>query len=204
MVYFTSDLHLGHQSIIRMQNRPFENVDEMDRTIIQNINSVVTNNDRLYILGDIAHHIPREMREELISKIRGKKYLLLGNHDLTQNGDWTDLNPKLFEWIGHYRKESLYGLNIIMMHYPLMSWHKINAGSIMLHGHIHAGPEYNQENIQNGIRRYDVGMDANQYMPVSVYQIQEWAKNTDIYNGVLKNYISGSSAVAQQKNTDAE
>ncbi len=41
MIYFTSDLHLGHRGIIGMQNRPFENVQEMNQVLIRNYNVVV-------------------------------------------------------------------------------------------------------------------------------------------------------------------
>lgn len=30
MIYFTSDLHLGHCGIIEMQNRPYDNIQEMN------------------------------------------------------------------------------------------------------------------------------------------------------------------------------
>lgn len=58
MIYFTSDLHLGHRGIIEMQNRPFKNVEEMNRVIVDNYNEVVHKNDTVYFLGDISHHMP--------------------------------------------------------------------------------------------------------------------------------------------------
>lgn len=51
-IYFTSDLHLGHDNIIRFCNRPFSSVEEMNDRIIQNYNSIVHKNDLVYILGD--------------------------------------------------------------------------------------------------------------------------------------------------------
>lgn len=171
MIYFTSDLHLGHRAIIHMQNRPFANVDEMNRTLIRNINNVAHRDDRLYILGDVAHHIPLKDRLELLSQIKCKKYLIFGNHDKGSEEDYSGI----CEWVKIYHKEALYGLNIIMMHYPLMSWDKMRHGSIMLHGHIHAGAEYNLDNIANNIKRFDIGVDANNYMPVSIETIREWA-----------------------------
>lgn len=57
------------------------------------------------------------------------------------------------------------------MHYPMLSWPKKNSGSIQLHGHIHARMDYNEQNRDEGVLRYDVGVDANNFYPVSVKQI---------------------------------
>ena len=45
----------------------------------------------------------------------------------------------------------------------------------MLHGHIHSSGEYNRRNIMDGIRRFDVGVDANGYCPVPITKVLEWA-----------------------------
>lgn len=53
------------------------------------------------------------------------------------------------------------------MHYPMVTWPKSwHFGSIHLHGHQHNKPEYNQQQKEAGILRYDVGMDANDYQLV--------------------------------------
>ncbi|MCB7320441.1 metallophosphoesterase family protein [Lacrimispora sp. 210928-DFI.3.58] len=164
MVYFTSDLHLGHYGIIEMQNRPFKNVEEMNHILIGNFNAVVQKNDTVYILGDICHHMLVEQANELIGKMKGKKILVKGNHDKMY-----DMN--LFDEICDFKTVSLNGVYFALMHYPMLSWPKKSSGSIQLHGHIHAREEYNLQNKEDGIRRYDVGVDANNYYPVSVKQI---------------------------------
>ena len=58
-----------------MQNRPFENIQEMNQILIQNYNAVVHKNDTVYILGDISHHLPMESANELIGKLNGKNAL---------------------------------------------------------------------------------------------------------------------------------
>ena len=58
MIWFTSDLHLGHKAAITMCERPFETVEEMNELLICNFNSCVKKKDTVYILGDIAHRTP--------------------------------------------------------------------------------------------------------------------------------------------------
>lgn len=164
MVYFTSDLHLGHPAIIGMQNRPFGNVEEMNQVLLENYNSVVHKNDTVYILGDISHRLPVEKTNELIAKLNGKKILIKGNHDKKYDVD-------LFEEICDFKVVALNGICFALMHYPMLSWPNANRGSIQLHGHIHSYADYNLQNRKDGIRRYDVGVDANGFKPVAVKDV---------------------------------
>lgn len=164
MIYFTSDLHLGHRAAIRMCERPFADVEEMNRVLIGNINARVHPQDTLYILGDIAFRTPVEEVNRLIAKINGKKILLRGNHD-------KQYDPALFEAIYDFHEENFDGHPVSLMHYPMEEWPKSRHGSIHLHGHQHNKPEYNREQKAKGIRRYDVGVDANHYFPVSWSEI---------------------------------
>ena len=66
---------------------------------------------------------------------------------------------------------SVNGQYFAMMHYPMLSWPKKNSGSIQVHGHIHARVDYNERNRVESTRRFDVGVDANNFFPVSVKQI---------------------------------
>jgi len=47
MIYFTSDLHLGHNAVIRMCERPFENAEEMNKVLTNNTNARAHKNDTL-------------------------------------------------------------------------------------------------------------------------------------------------------------
>ena len=55
MILFTSDLHLGHKNILKLCNRPFSSIEEMDATLIENWNKKVHKNDQVYILGDLMY-----------------------------------------------------------------------------------------------------------------------------------------------------
>ena len=72
MKYYTSDLHLFHTKIIEYEKRPFGSVEEMNNTIIDNINYRLTPDDELYILGDFTlEKTPRRV-SQLIKRLNVK------------------------------------------------------------------------------------------------------------------------------------
>ncbi len=186
MINFTSDLHLGHANAIK--RRPFESVEEMNETLINNINSVVGEDDELWVLGDFAFRINTDEVRELRRKIKCKHiHLVKGNHDKDYTGD------KIFESVYTYKElKTEYG-RFVLFHFPILEWNTGHYGSVHLHGHIHSDGLYNKENLgkkycdrfawghdvknsELGLRIYDVGVDANDYKPVSIEQIAEMMK----------------------------
>ncbi len=73
--WFIADSHLGHQRIIEYTNRPFQSVNEMDETIINNWNSVVSKKDNVYILGDFSL-TGKERTLGYLRSLKGKKHLI--------------------------------------------------------------------------------------------------------------------------------
>ncbi len=178
MIYFTSDLHLGHASILKHRSG-FNDIDEMNARIIESINSIVTPADTLYMLGDITCRVAEDEANSLISRINGKKIMLTGNHD----GEY---DPSLFEDVEDYIELKHNRRKYVLMHYPLVCWNKMKEGSIQLHGHIHSRSDYNEYNHEQGRLQYDVGVDANGFLPVSIDQIEKWASscNWEEYAGI--------------------
>ena len=80
MIFFTSDSHFGHANIIKHCNRPFSSVEEMDEHLISAWNSRVRPSDTIYILGDLIFRSTASP-DSYLSRLRGKKHLILGNHD---------------------------------------------------------------------------------------------------------------------------
>lgn len=179
--YFTADLHLGHRNIIRHCERPFEFAEQMDQHLIANINAVVGQRDTLYILADFTG--PQTKRNEAIAyrkRINCEHvHLIQGNHDkgLRDTG--------CFESVAYYRKIKVDGRKVILFHYPIAEWDGKWHGAIHLHGHSHNKPEYNQRSIEQGILRFDVGVDANGFLPVSESTILEFAQQAE--NGSNRN-----------------
>ena len=159
--YFTSDLHFGHENIIKYCNRPFANAAEMDAALISNWNKTVDKDDEVYILGDVFF-CKADRAHKILDQLNGRLVLLLGNHDETIANQPS--LKKRFRILPELHFERYDDRHIHMCHYPMLSWNISFHGSYMLHGHVH-----NSRAVDNENRRYDVGVDANGYLPV------EWA-----------------------------
>ena len=83
-----SDLHLGHENIIRFQNRPFHNDHEMDAALWANWQLGVGTNDTLVCVGDFAMGAARTRATwDLVRAAPGRpKILVIGNHELVKRG----------------------------------------------------------------------------------------------------------------------
>lgn len=78
--FFTSDTHFAHAAIIEYCNRPFANVEEMDRELVRRWNARVQPGDTVYHLGDFAFG-PVENVGKYLAMLNGSVILVRGNHD---------------------------------------------------------------------------------------------------------------------------
>lgn len=176
-MYFTSDSHWGHDNIRKFCNRPFESVEEMDETLIKNWNEVVPEDGHVFHMGDVSFRSPEQTRE-ILDRLNGKIYLIKGNHEKPA------LDSKCisrFEWIKDTfeLRVDIEGKqqSIIMFHYPIDSWNKMFHGSIHLFGHIHS---LTTDSGSLTKLRMDVGVDLNNFTPISLKQIMEIMKTRAI------------------------
>ena len=163
MIYFIADTHFFHNNILRLEGRPFSSVEEMDQALIQNWNAKVSPSDDIYILGGPL------LANELLKQLQGRKYLIHGNHDLFAARQ--SFQKDALVWVKDYFELPWRGWYFILCHYPLLSWNGMYRGSFQLHGHQHNKAEYNLANRVAGVRRFDVGVDANGMSPVSLEDI---------------------------------
>ena len=113
-IWFTSDLHFGHRNIIKYCNRLWNTVEEMDEALIHNWNSVVGKNDIGVDLGDFAFASNQRWRE-LVSRLNGKHYLILGNHDVSRYPG--DSIMGLFEGVEHQMLLDINGRYVYLKSY---------------------------------------------------------------------------------------
>lgn len=168
MIFLTSDPHFGHANIIRYTDRPFSSVEEMDETLIKNFNRVVGPDDTLYILGDFSMHRDFDKLIYYRDQLNCKHiHLIYGNHDIR-------IGLTVFESASDYLEINYHHTRFCLSHYPFLSWHGREQGAIMCHGHIHAKKRTNEINQWQRLRRFDVGVDANDYTPVSLDYILDF------------------------------
>ena len=79
MVFFIADTHFGHKNVLKLCNRPFETIEQMNETFIENWNRRVTGRDSIYVIGDLFFRC--EDPESILRRLHGKKHLIVGNHD---------------------------------------------------------------------------------------------------------------------------
>lgn len=187
MIYFTADTHFGHSNIIEATGRPYQSVERMNAALIANINDRVSTADTLYILGDFSYRITVEEAWRLRQRIVCPNvHLVRGNHDKhwaeTPHADAFSSEQGYLEIKPGFAR----GHRLVLFHYPMLSWNGRWREAIHLHGHIHSrGADYNERNREAGVLRYDVGVDANGYCPVSRDEILEFFRGVEPVRGPL-------------------
>lgn len=170
--FYIADLHFGHENIIKHSKRPFSSVEEMDNTLIDNWNSVVSDDDNVYILGDLCFKF-RLPPVECLKKLKGHKHLILGNHDRIIENEYEQKGSYPYlETVTHYLELSDNGRKVVLFHYPMAEWNGFYHDSILLYGHIHNNTKTEAFKIMQNIpNAYNVGADIIGYTPRTLNQI---------------------------------
>ena len=181
-IFFTSDTHFGHSKIIDYCKRPFSSIEEHDKTLIQNWNNTVGQDDTVFHLGDFAYG-NSQFIANIIKQLNGNIILIKGNHDLR------NMNPTLYNIFSDvvYQARILIDKQTVYLnHFPFLCFdhgdinlYKDNY-SIQLFGHVHSGPLTSSEDV-NRLNilfptQYDVGVDNNNYTPISWTDIKNKIK----------------------------
>lgn len=176
-IFFISDFHIGHFNILRFDSRPFENLEEMHKTIKDNWNNVVSKDDIIFYLGDLYFSLNEQYIKKYVHELNGKIHFIMGNHDEYENinkmnrfytiNDIVDLNiyDKNGDLIHHF----------VLCHYPILSWNHKHCGSIHLHGHCHGNLHHQEGDTSEYYkgRVMDVGCNLINYTPISHIEIIE-------------------------------
>lgn len=163
-IFLISDTHFGQESILQYKDsngkplRQFSSIEEMDETIVNNWNSIVQPSDTIYHLGDVV--INRKSLK-ILSRLNGRKKLIMGNHDIFQNSDYLQYFVRLH---GSHKLN-----NFLLTHIPvhpdsIPKWCDAN-----IHGHLHA-------NQINDPRYINVSIEKINYTPIALDSITSLLK----------------------------
>lgn len=194
MTYFWSDLHLNHRGILNFTlrdgtySRPYKDIYEMNTALTEKWNAtVLRESDDVWVLGDFAfHHQAADDIHVLFHRLRGKKSLIVGNHD--------EKNPAVLR-LPWERVEKLHTFKSSsrraeLCHYPLETWKGSHSGALMLHGHCHGSLKRKLP------KRFDLGVDTllGEAGPVS------WETLCDL--AIKENYFIPTDAHGERTQVD--
>jgi len=168
-IYFISDLHFGHDSLVKFRNEvqgtSFPDSSLMDEWLVDSWNSVVKKGrDIVWILGDVAWS---NMALKNMARLTGQKRLILGNHD-SQKMHVKEFLRYFTEIHGVIRK---YGF--VMSHTPMhpneleyRNW-KVNV-----HGHVHHIEKQKKMEEENPGKYINVNVDIIGPKPIHLDQLR--------------------------------
>lgn len=182
-IWFTSDLHVSHKNICRGESvwtnldatRNFETVHDMNKAITKSINDYAEEHDHLFILGDVL--MGDKFYDKFLDLLNCKNvYIVYGNHDNLNK--LTECHHSSIKFQGYYLKLLVDKQEIILFHYPILSWENASKKSWHLYGHSHN--TLKDDNYKNR-KCFDVGIDWEEFRP---YHFDEIKKIMDEKNGV--------------------
>lgn len=133
--FFIADLHFGDSGIISYENRPFASAEEMEAELIKRWNNTVTEEDRIFVLGDFSF-CDEAKNEAILKNLKGHKLLIMGNHD--RHFDCDAWRRQGFEECIAF--PVLYRDFYILSHEPV--YLNVNMPYANLYGHVHNNPSY--------------------------------------------------------------
>lgn len=169
MIYYISDLHIGHKNAIRFDERPFADIDEMEREIVRRWNDKVGTDDDIYILGDVFYHYKGD-KAEFLKKLGGRLHLIVGNHDFEILKNEAALG--CFESVDKLRQIIDDGRHVVMCHYPIISWNKKHFGAYHVYGHVHSKVNEETMFMMKQERAFNAGCMINNFEPCTLDELE--------------------------------
>ena len=156
MVYFTSDLHLGHKSIPKYRDR-FSTLEEHDDYIFKKIKEL-GKRDILIILGDFLFDGPHyDEYIERLKRISCRIKLVMGNHD----------SKKLYKEDCIEMQLPFYSYKSMWLSHCPIHPQEMRGRSGNVHGHMHL------ERLDDTYY-FNVNLDVNNYEFVTLEDIKEY------------------------------
>lgn len=168
-IYFSSDPHFNHNKDFIFSERGFSSIEEMNETIIKNYNSIITDEDDLYILGDLCLG-DLEEGKKCISQLNGKIHIVLGNHDTDNRIEMYKTLPKVVE-IKEAIRLKYKKYHFFLTHFPCLTGNlqkeTLKQMTLNLYGHTHQTTNF----YENNFFMYHVGCDSHNCTPILLEDI---------------------------------
>lgn len=168
-IFLIGDTHFMHKNIIKYCNRPFKDVEEMTESLIKNWNSVVDNNDIVYVVGDFAL-CGKQKIIEIGNRLNGRKRLILGNHDGASIATYHEAG---FEFV--YNHPIVLDDFYIISHIPMVGI-SVNAPFANVFAHVHDDPTYKDCSC----RSFCVSAERINYTPILFEDIKALIKAQEV------------------------
>lgn len=173
-LFFTSDPHYGHENILKYCHRPFSSIEEHNEELIRLWNETVPEDGIVFILGDIGFCSETYLKT-ILNRLHGKIYWIIGNHD------WRRITPGImnrFECITQQMVITVDNKLVYLNHFPFLCYPDSDRHPVyQFFGHVHSGPLSGSSDISRLVhlnkRQYDVGVDNNEYKPISFQDIMK-------------------------------
>lgn len=161
-VFLMSDLHYGHENILRLSKRPFMSIDDMNSWIVKHLQEDTTKDDIIFDLGDMFWKADPEKVKKIIESVPAKIYKVMGNHDPIKYYEGGGILENSFIDVVDF-VEILVNLKgaayqATLCHFPMLSWPNKSRGAFMIHGHCHGNSD--PTNSASTDLRVDVGVDG--------------------------------------------
>lgn len=171
-IYFTSDLHFNHNREFVWGSRGFSSIVEMNETIIRNWNNIVSNDDDVYVAGDImlGGADGYESGIELIKQLNGKIHIVAGNHDTDKRIELYKTLPNVVS-VSQAERLKWNGYHFWVSHFPAdtsnLCKETLKQMTINISGHTHSNSKFYKDIPYI----YNVAVDAHNCTPVSVEEV---------------------------------
>ena len=170
-IFVTSDLHFGHNREFLWGPRGFRSIEEHDEAIIANWNSVVAEDDYVYVLGDLMLG-DNKHGKACVERFNGHIYLIRGNHDTNER--WDEVYPTISNVVERYGWASMIGYrkyHLYLSHFPTLTGNlekeSLKKCTLNIFGHTHSKNKF----FEDRPYMYNVALDAHHNTPVLLEDI---------------------------------
>lgn len=195
MRFFTSDHHFDHKNIMLYcpLRQQWDSVEKMNQGLIDNWNKTVGVDDEVYYLGDFTLRRNIAQNKDLFNSLNGKKYMVKGNHDLSRHKlekvGWINIpTGTVLELVHSDPTWEVNGINsgkAVICHNPgfAMKDYYPEGFDFVLHGHVHEA--WRLTYIHTCVY-YNVGVDVNDYTPISADEVLDLCLRKTILQNATK------------------